>query len=65
MGTPVMRGTQVSSLTTWAARAKAASAARASPAIESTQRFVPASSQSTGAPAWAAARVAVTDGSGS
>ncbi len=65
MGTPVMRGTQVSSRTVWAAAANAASAARASPAIESTHRFEPSSLQSTGAPGSPASGVAVTDGSGS
>jgi hypothetical protein len=60
-----MRGTQVSSRTTWAAAAKAASAAPASPASESTHTLPPSRSQSTGVPAAVASRVAVTDGSGS
>src|ERR687891_585902 len=61
--TPVTRWTNVSSLTTWAARANTASTVAASPTSTSTHTLDVVPSYRMGAPAAAAARLAVVAGS--
>ena len=65
IGTPAMRGIQVSNFTMWAALAKAASVAALSPTSASIEMFEVASPRASGAPGATAATECVTAGTGS